>query len=96
LFYLSDKTSELELCRIAEIFCSSSLKQNLKPKSFTRQLAACTALLAGAVAAGEQTADHGGSESGEADQQQLNPPASRQRQRPGAQALTRVLPSSSE
>ena len=49
-----------------------------------------------AGAAGEQTADHGCGESGEADQQQLNPPASRQRQRPGAQALTRVLPSSSE
>ena len=68
----------------------------MKPESFTRQFAVRTALLAGAGAAGEQTADHGSGESGEADPPQLNPPASRQRQRPGAQALTRVLPSSSE
>ena len=50
----------------------------MKPKSFTRQLAARTALLAGAGVAGdsgEQTADHGGGKSGEADPQQLNPPA---------------------
>ncbi len=47
----------------------------MKPESFTRLLAARTALLAGAGAAGEQTADHGGSKSGEADLQQLNPPA---------------------
>jgi hypothetical protein len=40
---------------------------NLKPKSFTRPFAARTTLLAGAGAAGEQTADHGGGESGEAD-----------------------------
>ncbi len=53
-------------------------------------------MLAGAGAASEQTADHGGGESGEADPSQLNLPASRQRPRPGAQALTRVLPSSSE
>ena len=45
------------------------------PKSFTRPFAARTALLAGAGAAGEQTADHGGGKSGEADPQQLNPPA---------------------
>ncbi len=59
-------------------------------------LVARTALLAAAGAAGEQTPDHGGGESGKADPLQLNPPASRQCQHPGAQALTRVLPSSSE
>ncbi len=64
--------------------------------TFQSQFAARTALQAGAGAAGEQTADHGGGKSGEADPQQLNPPASRQRLRQGAQALTRVLPSSSE
>ncbi len=62
----------------------------MKPKSFTRPLAVHTVLLAGAGAAGEQTAagaageqtaDHGGSKSGIADQQQLNPPASSQRRR---------------
>jgi hypothetical protein len=42
----------------------------------------------------EQTAGHGGGESGDADQQQLDPPASCKR--PGTQALTRVLPSGSE
>ena len=74
----------------------------MKPEYFTRPFAVRTALLAGAGAAGEQTADHGGGESGEADPPQLklklllNLPASRQRPRPGAQALTRVLPSSSE
>ncbi len=64
----------------------------------TRPFAARTAVLAGAGAASEQTADHDGGESGEADPPQLNLPASRQRPRPGAQALTRVLPgpSSSE
>ncbi len=35
-----------------------------------------TLLLAGAGAAGEQTAGHGGGEFGDTDQQQLNPPAS--------------------
>ncbi len=74
LFYLSDKISELDFCRIAQIFCSSSWK----PKSFTRPFATRTALLAGAGAAGEQTADHGGCESGEADTPQLNPLASSQ------------------
>ncbi len=64
----------------------------MKPKSFTRSFAARTALLVGAGAADEQTADHGDGESGEVEPLQLNPPASRQRQRPGAQALTRVLP----
>ncbi len=41
----------------------------MKPKSFTCQFTVSTSsrLLAGAVAAGEQTADHGGGESGEAD-----------------------------
>ena len=48
---------------------------NLKPKSFTRWLAARTALQAGAGGAVEQTADHGGGDSGEAGPQQLNPPA---------------------
>ncbi len=37
--------------------------------------AARAALRAGAGAAGEQTADHGGGESGEANPPQLNPPA---------------------
>ena len=60
----------------------------MKPKSFTRPFAARTAVLAGAGAASEQTADHGGGESDKADQHQLNSPASRQRLRPGAQALT--------
>ncbi len=46
---------------------------NLKPKSFTRQFAALTALLAGAGAAGEQTADDGGGESDEADPPQRIP-----------------------
>jgi hypothetical protein len=59
LFYLSDKISELELCRIAGIFCSSSLTPQLDPKSFTCQLTVHTVLLAGAGAASEQTADHG-------------------------------------
>ncbi len=46
----------------------------MKPKSFTRPLTARTALLAGAGAADEQTADHCGGKSDEADLQQLNPP----------------------
>ncbi len=46
----------------------------LEAQSFTRPFAARTALLAAAGAAGEQTPDHGGGESGEADPLQLNPP----------------------
>ncbi len=44
----------------------------------------------------EHEADHGGSKSGEADQQQLNPSASSQLLLPGVQALARVLPSRNE
>jgi hypothetical protein len=81
---------------LLKYFAAHHARPNLKPKSFTRPFAVRTVLLAGAGAAGEQTADHGCSESGEADQPQLNLPASRQRQRPVAQALTSVLSSSSE
>ncbi len=76
----------------------------MKPKSFTRQFTVRTALLAGAVAAGEQTADHGGGESGEADLPvpQARPAAESPSKQPvpaprsSLQALTRVLPSSSK
>ncbi len=61
---------------------------------FPRPFATRTASRAGAGAAGEQAADHGGGELGEADTHQLNPSASRPLQHPGVQA--RVLPSSSE
>ncbi len=64
--------------------------------SVTRPLSALTLILAGAGAAGEQTAGHGGGESVDADQQQLDSPASCQRLLQGTQALTWVLPSSSE
>ena len=90
------KSLNLNLAGLLIHFAAHHGRPNLKPKSFTRPFAARTAVLAGAGAASEQTADHGGGESGEADPPQLNLPASRQRPRPGAQALTRVLPSSSE
>jgi hypothetical protein len=48
-------------------FAAHHGRPNLKPKSFTRPFAALTALRAGAGAACEQTADHVGGESGEAD-----------------------------
>ena len=84
---------------LLKYFAAHHSRPNLKPKSFTRPFEARAALLAGAGAAGEQTADHGGGESGEADPPQLNlpakPPAPAPR-RSAAQALTRVLPSSSE
>ena len=51
-------------------------------------------LAPGAGAGGEQAADHGGGQLGEADTHQLNSPASRPLPSPGVQA--RVLPSSSE
>ncbi len=62
---------------LLEYFAAHHGRPNLKPKSFTRPFAALTVLLAGAGAAGEQTADHGGGESDEADPPQLNLPASR-------------------
>ncbi len=43
----------------------------MKPEYFTRPFVVRTALLAGAGAAGEQTADHGGSELGEANPPQI-------------------------
>ncbi len=81
---------------LLKYFAAHHGRPNFKPESFTCPFAVRTALLAGAGAAGEQTADHGGGELGEANPPQPNPLASHQRQRPGAQALTRVLPSSSE
>ncbi len=86
----------MNVAGLLKYFAAHHGRPNLKPKSFTRPFTARTALLAAAGAAGEQTRDHGGGKSGEADPPQLNPPASHQCQRPGAQALTRVLPSSSE
>jgi hypothetical protein len=98
------KFPNLNLAGLPEYFtthhCSPNL--NLKPKSFTRQFTAHTVLLALAGAAGEQTDDHGGCKSGEADHHQVtqNPPASSQQQHPGVQALTSLrvlrLTSSSE
>ncbi len=90
------KYLNLNCAGLLKYFAAHHGRPNLKSNSFTRPFAARTALLAGAGAAGEQTADHGGSKLGEADQPQLNPPASRQLPRPGAQELTRVLQSSSE
>ncbi len=52
----------------------------MKPKSLIRPFAARTALLAGASAAGEQTADHGGDESAAESPRKLPAPAHR---RPG-------------
>ncbi len=85
LFISLIKSLNLNLAGLIEYFASAAHHwlPNLKPKSFTCLFAASNALLAGAGAAGEQTADHGGGESGEADPQQLNTPASSQRQRPG-------------
>ncbi len=78
------KSLNLNFAGLLKYFAAHHASPNLKPKSFTRPIAVHTVLLAGAGAAGEQTADHGGSESGEADQSQLNLPASSQRQRPVA------------
>ncbi len=93
---LQIKSLNLNFAGLLKYFAAHHGRPNLKAKSFTIPFAARTVLWAGAGAAGEQTADHGCGETGEADQPQLNPLASRQRPRPGAQALTRVLPSSSE
>jgi hypothetical protein len=90
------KSLNLNFAGLLKYFAAHHGHTNLKPKCFTCPLAARTALQSGAGAAGVQTTDHGGGESGKADPPQPNPPASCQRQRPGAQALTRVLPSSSE
>jgi hypothetical protein len=77
----------LNFAGLLKYFAAHHGRPNLKPEYFTRPFAVRTALLAGAGAAGEQTAasDHGGGELGEADPPQLNPQASHQRQRPGAQ-----------
>ena len=90
------KSLNLDFAGLLKYFAAHHARPNLQPESFTHPFAVCIALLAGAGAAGEQTVDHGCCKTGEADQPQLNPLASRQRLRPGAQALTRVLPSSSE
>jgi hypothetical protein len=94
LFISLIKSLNLNFAGLLKYFAAHHGRPNLNPKSFTCPFAARTVLLAasGAGAAGEQTADHGGGESGEADPQQLNPPASHQRQHPGTQTLTRVLP----
>jgi hypothetical protein len=74
----------LNFAGLLKYVAAHHVRPNLKLKSFTRPFTARTALLAGAGAAGEQTADHGCSESGEADLPQLNLPASHQRQCLGA------------
>ena len=67
------KSLNLNLAGLLIHFAAHHGRPNLKPKSFTRPFAARTAVLAGAGAASEQTADHGGGESGEADPQQRIP-----------------------
>ncbi len=71
------KSLNLNLAGLLEYFAAHHWRPNLKPKSFTCPLAACTVLLAGTSAAGdsEQTADSGGSESGEADPSKSPAPA---------------------
>ncbi len=68
LFISLIKSLNLNFAELLKYFTAHHGPPNLKPKSFTCQLAARTALQAGAGAAGEQTADHGGGKSGEADQ----------------------------
>ncbi len=84
----------LNLAGFHEYFATHHQHTNLKPKSFTRLFTARTASRAGAGPAGEQAADHDDGESGEADPQKLNPPASRPHPRQGVKA--RLLQSSSE
>ncbi len=68
------KSLNLNFAGLLTYFAAHHGRPNLKPESFTRPFAVRTALLAWAgAAAGEQTADHGGGELGDANQPQLNP-----------------------